>query len=88
MKSLGHSTSQRTMHTAIQYRANSPLFSFEAFTTGSGEASMAVCSFTRGQLSDNGANTFVKHTATGHRHLQQFGKSSYSSIAALSSSCP
>ena len=49
---------------------------------------MAVCSFTRGQLSDNGANTFVKHTATGHRHLQQFGKSSYSSIAALSSSCP
>ena len=39
-------------------------------TTGPGKASIAVYSFTRGQVIDTVANIFIKHVANGQRHFE------------------
>ena len=67
---MGYTTSPRTMHTAILSKATYPLFAFQAFTTVSGEVSTADYLYTRGQLSDNVANIFIKHAANSQRHLR------------------
>ena len=46
------------MHAAFPFAANDPLFAFQAFTTGLGEASIAVYTFIGGQLRDTVASTF------------------------------
>ena len=61
----GHSIS-RTMHAAIPSASNNPSFAFQAFTIGPGEASIAVYTFTRGQLRDTVADIFIKHMANGY----------------------
>ena len=44
---------------------NTPLFAYRAIAEVPEEKSIAVYLFTRGQLSDTGANVFIKHMANG-----------------------